>query len=58
MNSGTSLENIFNTKPDGVSSVGRPKLRCEDGVNEDVKILTDKNWKNDALDRDEWTQLL
>jgi hypothetical protein len=53
MNSGTSLENIFNTKPDAVSSVGRPKLRCEDGVNEDVKILTDKNWKNDALDRDE-----
>ena len=27
-------------------------------MKEDVKILRDKNWKNAALERDEWTQLL
>ena len=32
-----ALIQIFNTKPEGVRSVGRPKLRWEDGVNQDIK---------------------
>jgi hypothetical protein len=47
---------IFNTKPEGVRSVGSPKLRWENGVNQDMKTLTVKNWKNATLDGDEWTQ--
>jgi hypothetical protein len=30
------LKKIFNTKPEGVRSVGRPKLRWEIGVNQDM----------------------
>jgi hypothetical protein len=58
MNDGRTLKEIFNTKPDGVRRVGRPKLRWEDGVDQDMRILEVKNWKKVALDRDEWAKLL
>jgi hypothetical protein len=47
-----------NTKPDGARSVGRPKLRWEDGVVQDTRILGVKNWKKAALNRDGWSKLL
>ena len=53
-----TIKKIFNTKPDGVRSVGRPKLRWEDGVNQDKRILGVKNWKKVALNRDKWAKLL
>jgi hypothetical protein len=40
-------------KKDGVRRAGRPKLRWEDGVDQDMRILEVKNWKKVALDRDE-----
>jgi hypothetical protein len=49
---------IFNTKPNGVRKVERPKLRWEDGADQDMRILEVKNWKKVALDREEWTKLL
>jgi hypothetical protein len=49
---------IFNTKQCGVRSVGRPKLRWEDGVDQDIRMLGVKNWKKFALNRDEWAKLL
>ena len=52
------LEKIFDSKPDGVRIVGRPKLRWEDGVDQDMTILEVKKWKKLALDRDEWAKLL
>ena len=57
MNDGT-LKKIFNIKPDGVRKVGRPKLRWEDGIDQNMRILEVKNWKKFALDRDEWAELL
>ena len=51
------LKKIFNTNPDGVRRVGRPKLRWEDGVDKDTRILWVKNWKRVALNRDEWAKL-
>ena len=45
---------VFNTKPEGV----RPKLRWEDGVNQDMETLEVEKWKNAALERDEWTRLV
>ena len=48
----------FHTKLDGVRRVGRPKMRWEDGVDEDMRILEVKNWKKVALDRDEWAKFL
>jgi len=44
---------MFSTKPDGLRRVERPKLRWEDGVDQDMRILEVKNWKKVALDRDE-----
>jgi hypothetical protein len=38
MNSDRTLRKIFNTKPDGGRSVGRPKLRWEVGVDQDMRI--------------------
>jgi hypothetical protein len=58
MNNDRTLKKIFNTKPDGARSVGRPKLRCEDGADQDMRILGVKNWKKVAFNRDEWAQLL
>ena len=58
MNSGRTLKKIFNTKPDGARSVGRPKLPWEDGVDQDMRILGVKNWEKVALNRDEWVKLL
>jgi hypothetical protein len=58
MNNDRMLKKIFNTKPDGVRSVGRPKVRWEDGVDQDIRILGVKNWKKVALNRDEWATLL
>jgi hypothetical protein len=53
-----TLKKIFNTKPDGSRSAGRLKLRWEDGVDQDMRILRVKNWKKVALNRDEWAKLL
>ena len=58
MNSDRTIKRIFNTKPDGARSGGRLKLRWEDGVDQDMRILGVKNWKNVALNRDEWAKLL
>ena len=58
MNNDKTLKKILNTNPDGVRSVGRLKLWWEDGVDQVIRILGVKNWKEVALDRDEWAQLL
>ena len=49
---------IFKTKPDGVRRAGRPELRWEDGVDQDMRISEVKNWEKVALDKDEWAKLL
>ena len=33
-------------------------MRWEDGVDQDMRILGVKNWKNVALNRDEWAMIL
>jgi hypothetical protein len=58
VNNDRTIEKIFNTKPDGVRSVGMPALRWENGVDQDMRILGVKNWRKVALNRDEWARLL
>jgi hypothetical protein len=58
MDNDSTLQKIFNTKQDGARRAGNPKLRWEDGVDQDMRILGVKNWKKVALNRDEWAQLL
>jgi len=36
----------------------RLKLRWEDGVMEDARKLGERNWRNDARNRDSWQKLL
>ena len=43
MNSDITLKKIFNTKPDGVRGIGRPKLRWEDDVDQDMRMSVVKN---------------
>ena len=58
MSNDRTLKKIFNTKPEGTRSVGRPKLRWKDGVVQDTRILGVNRWKKAALDRDEWAKFL
>jgi hypothetical protein len=58
MNNDRNLKKIFNTKSDGARSVGRPKLRWEDGVDQDTRTLGVKNWKKVVHNREEWAKLL
>jgi hypothetical protein len=37
MNNDRALKKIFNAEPDEARSVGRPKLRWEDGVDQDMR---------------------
>ena len=53
MNNDRTLKKIVSIKLDGVRRAGRPKLRWEDGVDQDMRILEVKNWKKVTLDGDE-----
>jgi hypothetical protein len=53
MNNDRMLKKTFNTQPDGVGSVGRPKLQWEDGFDQDIRILGVKNLKKVSLNRSE-----
>jgi hypothetical protein len=57
-NNDRTIKKIFNTKPGGVRSVGRPKLRWEDGVDQDIRIIGVVNWMKVTLNGDEWAKLL
>jgi hypothetical protein len=52
------VKKVFNTKPMGIRKIGRPKLRWEDDVIQDVKSLGVKNWRNVAMDKESWQKLL
>jgi hypothetical protein len=58
MDDNRTVIKILNTKLDGVRRVGRPKMRWEDGVDQDMRKLEVENWKKVALDRDEWAKRL
>ena len=44
--------------PEGTRKVGRPKMRWEDCVRQDIRTLGIKNWRSVALNRQEWRELL
>jgi hypothetical protein len=49
---------MFNTMTEGKIGTGRPKLRCVDSVDHDIRILGGRYWRNLALNREEWRKLL
>jgi hypothetical protein len=42
---------LFNIEAIGIRKTGRPKLRWEDDVIQDIKTLGVKNWRNIAMEK-------
>jgi len=49
-----NVKKIKRWKPMSKRLIGRPKLRWEDDVLEDIKSVNVRNWKNVAQNRDRW----
>jgi hypothetical protein len=45
-------------KLEGRRSVGRPRLRWKDGVEDDLRKLNFKNWWTVTKDRESWKKIL
>jgi hypothetical protein len=52
-----NVKKIKRWKPVSKRQIGRPKLRWEDGVLEDIKSINVRNWKNGAQNRDRWKKV-
>ena len=47
----------LNLKPEGRQNQGRPKLRSQDDVEEDLRTRGIKEWRVKALNREEWYKI-
>ena len=52
------MKKVFKTMPEGTRKVGRPKMRWEDCVRQDIRTLGIRNWRSVALSRQAWRELL
>jgi hypothetical protein len=57
MDTSRIAKRIFEWKPIGRRSLGRPRLRWFDDVCDDLKVLKVRNWKELAMDRKVWNDL-
>jgi hypothetical protein len=53
-----TVKKVFNTKLIGIGKIGRPKLKWEDDVIQNIKTLGVKNWRNVAIEKESWQKLL
>ena len=53
-----TIKKIFKTVPERTRKVGRPKLKWEDCIQQDIRTLGIRNWRTVALNRQEWQGLL
>jgi hypothetical protein len=58
MDNNRTVKKVLNAKPIGIRKIGRPKLRWEDDVTQDIKTLGMKNWRNLAMKKESWKKLL
>jgi hypothetical protein len=54
----TTYGEILNCKLEGRRNRGRPELRWEDEVDDDVKALGERKWETLARNRQIWQNLL
>jgi hypothetical protein len=52
------IKKLYMSKPEGRRSVGRPKMRWLDDVEEDLRKMRISGWKGKARSRDEWKSVL
>jgi hypothetical protein len=48
------IKKLYMSKPEGRRSVGRPKIRWLDDVEEDLRKMRISGWRGKARRRDEW----
>ena len=53
-----NVQKIKRWKPMSKRPTGRPKIRWEDDVLEDIKNMNVRNWKNVAQNRDRWKKVV
>ena len=53
-----NVQKIKRWKPMSKRPIGRPKIRWEDDVLEDIKNMNLRNWKNVAQNRDRWKKVV
>ena len=58
MTEGNIVKKIKKWKPMSKRPRGRPKLRWEDDVLEDMRSMNLRNWRNVALDRERWKKAI
>jgi hypothetical protein len=58
MENSRAVKKMFNTRPEGTRKIGRPELRCEEGVIQAISALGAKNWRTVALNIEVWLKLL
>jgi hypothetical protein len=51
------IKKLYMSKPEGRRSVGRPKMRWLDDVEEDLGKMRISGWKGKARRRDEWKEI-
>ena len=55
---GSMLRTVIERVPQGKRPLGRPRLRWEDRVKEDVeKVKPGEDWKELSLERESWRQI-
>ena len=58
MTEDNNVKKIKRWKPMSKRPIGRPKLRWEDDILEDIKSMNVRNWKNVAQNRDRWKKVV
>jgi hypothetical protein len=58
MDNNRITKSMFNIRPEGKRGTGRPKMRWGNNVDRDIRNYKRENWRNLALNREEWRKLL
>lgn len=52
------VKKVFNGRPGGVRKAGRPRVRWMDDMEEDLRVMGVRGWKEKVKDRDQWKKIV
>jgi hypothetical protein len=58
MSDNRSTKKLYSNKPEGLRLVERPRKRCLDEVEQNLKQMGVRGWRRRAQNRDEWRSIL